>query len=301
VGTPVGVLLSCLNLTRDWWVEELPRFRTVWDGLNSAQRDGFVSLVASGLGVTEDPSRDTRTARAQRDALATQLVALGVDSGRTLAEDLASLDLLDWNPAWAPLTQGGSGRAGWDYAIKLLVLSRSNRLALRAAGRIQNLVGALASYSRTADEAGPVPTDLAASLDNVLTLYAAAHKHSIEVIRAYETVPPVLAQPEALVQVWTNLVQNALQAMDGQGTLTIRLAREGALAVVAVDDTGPGVPEDLRERIFQLFFTTKERGAGTGMGLALVRKVILAHGGAVRVLAAPGGGARFEVRLPLAT
>jgi signal transduction histidine kinase len=106
--------------------------------------------------------------------------------------------------------------------------------------------------------------------------------------------------PDELNQVWTNLVHNALQAMDHKGTLTVGLHRDGGDAVVSVADTGCGIPEDIRARIFDAFFTTKPAGEGTGLGLDIVRKIIDKHQGRIEVESEVGRGSTFTVRLPIA-
>jgi signal transduction histidine kinase len=105
--------------------------------------------------------------------------------------------------------------------------------------------------------------------------------------------------PGELNQVWTNLIVNALDAMAGEGTLTLRTARDGDCVLVEVADTGPGIPEELRQRVFEPFFTTKPVGQGTGLGLDVsYRVVVTRHGGDLRVRSRPGD-TRFQVRLPL--
>ena len=100
-------------------------------------------------------------------------------------------------------------------------------------------------------------------------------------------------------QVWTNLIDNAIQAMDGHGTLSLRTSREGDCVRVEVGDTGPGVPVELRQRVFEPFFTTKPVGQGTGLGLDISYRIVVGrHGGDIAVESAPGD-TRFIVRLPL--
>jgi signal transduction histidine kinase len=106
--------------------------------------------------------------------------------------------------------------------------------------------------------------------------------------------------PDELNQVWTNLVHNALQAMDHKGTLTVGLSREGGEAVVSIGDTGCGIPEEIRSRIFDAFFTTKAAGEGTGLGLDIVRKIVEKHQGRIEVDSEVGRGTTFTVRLPIA-
>jgi signal transduction histidine kinase len=113
-------------------------------------------------------------------------------------------------------------------------------------------------------------------------------------------LPPVPAYAGELNQVWTNLIVNALDAMAGEGTLTLRTARDGDCALVEIGDSGPGIPEELRSRVFEPFFTTKPVGQGTGLGLDVSwRIVVKRHGGDLRVTSRPGD-TRFQVALPLA-
>ncbi|MCG6958142.1 MAG: hypothetical protein LJF04_19305 [Gemmatimonadetes bacterium] len=102
-----------------------------------------------------------------------------------------------------------------------------------------------------------------------------------------------------LNQVWTNLISNAVDAMDGQGELTLRSRRDGAEAVVQIIDSGPGVPPEVRDRLFDPFVTTKPVGKGTGLGLSISRNIVVQnHGGTIDVRSEPGRTC-FEVRLPL--
>ncbi|MGF7121896.1 histidine kinase/DNA gyrase B/HSP90-like ATPase [Rhodococcus sp. AG1013] len=112
-------------------------------------------------------------------------------------------------------------------------------------------------------------------------------------------LPPVPAYAPELNQVWTNLIDNAVSAMDGRGTLTIRTYRDGDCLAVAIGDTGPGIPEDIRGRIFEPFFTTKPVGEGTGLGLDISWRIVDKHRGDIRVESQPGH-TEFVVRLPLA-
>jgi signal transduction histidine kinase len=119
------------------------------------------------------------------------------------------------------------------------------------------------------------------------------------VIREYDrTLPRICARPSELNQVWTNLIINAIEAMNGKGELRIRTAREVDFAVVEVVDNGSGIAPEIQSRIFDPFFTTKEVGEGTGLGLDIVHRIVREHSGNVR-FESRGGETRFQVRLPL--
>ncbi|RBY81198.1 histidine kinase [Blastococcus sp. TF02-09] len=165
--------------------------------------------------------------------------------------------------------------------------------------RISALVDAAKQYSQM-DRTPHQPTDLHAGLDATLVMLNAKIGPGITVVKEYDrTLPAVPAYAGELNQVWTNLVVNALDAMDGEGTLTVRTGREGDCALVEIADTGPGIPAELRSRVFEPFFTTKPVGQGTGLGLDVSwRVVVKRHGGDLRVRSEPGD-TRLQVLLPL--
>jgi signal transduction histidine kinase len=165
--------------------------------------------------------------------------------------------------------------------------------------RISSLVDAAKQYSQL-DRTPHQPTDLHAGLDATLVMLSAKTGPGIRVVKEYDrSLPPVPAYAAELNQVWTNLIDNALDAMAGEGTLTLRTAVDGDNAVVEVVDTGPGIPEPLRRRVFEPFFTTKPVGQGTGLGLDVAWRIVTTrHGGVLKVRSRPGE-TRFVVRLPL--
>ncbi len=165
--------------------------------------------------------------------------------------------------------------------------------------RISSLVGAAKQYSQI-DRAPYQVVDLHEMLDSTLLMLGGKIGAGISVVKDYDrTLPPIPAYAAELNQVWTNLIDNAVSAMDGKGTLTVRTSLDRDQALVEFGDTGPGVPADIRDRIFEPFFTTKPVGEGTGLGLDISwRIVVKKHHGDLRVESVPGD-TRFQVRLPL--
>jgi two-component system NtrC family sensor kinase len=137
--------------------------------------------------------------------------------------------------------------------------------------------------------------------DGLYFLEARCAKSDIDLRRELrDDLPAVLGDPAQLHQVLVNLVVNAIQAMPDGGTLTVRTLAEGDQALLRVEDTGVGIPEELLENIFLPFYTTKDVGQGTGLGLAVVHGIVTSHGGTIGVESEPGEGSCFEVRLPAA-
>ena len=165
--------------------------------------------------------------------------------------------------------------------------------------RISTLVAAAKQYSQM-DRAPFQTVDVHELLDSTLLMLGRKTGDKITVVKEYDrSLPPVPAYAAELNQVWTNLIDNAVAAMNGEGTLTIRTSRDDGWALISICDTGPGVPEEIRGRIFEPFFTTKPVGEGTGLGLDISWRIVInKHHGDLSLESAPGD-TRFVVRLPL--
>ncbi len=165
--------------------------------------------------------------------------------------------------------------------------------------RISALVGAARQYSQL-DRAPYQVVDVHELLDSTLVMLSDKLGSGITVVKHYDrSLPRIPCYPAELNQVWTNLIDNAVAAMSGSGTLTITTRWDGDMALIEFADTGPGVPAELRERIFEPFFTTKPVGQGTGLGLDISSRIVVTrHHGDLRVESEPGN-TRFQVRLPL--
>ena len=169
-----------------------------------------------------------------------------------------------------------------------------------ATGRVSSLVSAAKQYSQL-DRAAHQWIDVHTGLDSTLVMLSHKIGTGVKIVKEYDRgLPQVPAHPAELNQVWTNIIDNAVQAMSGAGTLTVRTYGEDGHVVVSIGDTGPGVPEELRKRVFEPFFTTKAVGEGTGLGLDISYRIVVnGHGGDI-VLQSEPGDTRFLVKLPLA-
>jgi signal transduction histidine kinase len=168
-----------------------------------------------------------------------------------------------------------------------------------ATGRVSSLVAAAKQYSQL-DRAAHQWIDVHAGLDSTLVMLTHKIGNGVKVVKEYDrSIPQIPAHPAELNQVWTNLIDNAVQAMNGAGTLTIRTWHQDDEVYVSVGDTGPGVPEALRKRVFEPFFTTKPVGEGTGLGLDISYRIVVnGHGGDITLSSHPGD-TRFTVSLPV--
>jgi signal transduction histidine kinase len=165
--------------------------------------------------------------------------------------------------------------------------------------RISDLVRAIKEYTYM-DQAPIQNVDVVKSLETTLTILNHKLKRGVSVERDYSKVPLLVNSfGSELNQVWTNLIDNAIDAMSGNGKLRVRTSREDSCVVVEIADNGPGIPKEIQSRIFEPFFTTKGVGEGTGLGLDTVQRIVKKHQGNVQVSSKPGD-TRFQVWLPLA-
>jgi signal transduction histidine kinase len=163
--------------------------------------------------------------------------------------------------------------------------------------RISDLVAAVKSYV-TIDQPALQDVDIHQGLETTLTVMRYKLR-DVEVVRDYDLDLPVIqARGSELNQVWTNLIDNAIGAMQGQGRLTLITRRSADFVTVEVVDTGPGIPPEVMPHLFEPFFTTKGAGVGTGLGLDISQHIVQQHSGTMEVLSQPGN-TRFIVRLPL--
>jgi signal transduction histidine kinase len=165
--------------------------------------------------------------------------------------------------------------------------------------RISDLVCAIKEYTYM-DQSPVQNVDIAKSLETTLTILNHKLKHGVTVQRDYQRIPLLVNSfGSELNQVWTNIIDNAIDAMGGKGELSVRTYREDDSVVVEIGDNGPGISPEIQSHIFEPFFTTKGVGDGTGLGLDTVQRIVKKHRGNIQVISKPGE-TRFQVRLPLA-
>jgi signal transduction histidine kinase len=258
-------------------------------------QDRAVELVAKA------PELSPLEAADREDAIADWLAEHGVADGWDLPPTFVQAGLgTDWLDQVAAVVDDGI----LPVAMRWLYYALDTELLMTeiedSTNRVSSLVGAARQYSQL-DRAPHQVVDVRELLDSTLVMLGGKIPPDITVVKDYDpALPLVPAYAAELNQVWTNLIDNAVSAMGGAGTLTVRAGVDRDQVFVEIGDTGPGVPPEIRERIFEPFFTTKEPGQGTGLGLDISwRIVVKKHHGNIEVESVPGD-TRFRVQLPLA-
>jgi signal transduction histidine kinase len=279
--------------------ESLERF--VDSGVEREDAARLIALQRQALERANAASAlDALDAADAEDELLDRLEELGVSEPWRLAEPLAGAGV---DAAWLAEVERLAGPAT-DAALRWVVATlTAGRLAAEleeSTARMSALVSAVKSYAYM-DRGDLVEVDIHEGLETTLAVLGHKLKHtSIAIARDYDrTLPRLMVRGSELNQVWTNLLDNAIDALGEGGTITIATRSDGACAVVEIADDGPGIPADAIGRIFEPFFTTKDVGRGTGLGLATARRIIVdRHDGSLGVDSQPGRTV-FRVRLPV--
>ncbi|MGW7479784.1 ATP-binding protein [Nonomuraea muscovyensis] len=246
------------------------------------------------------PSRSPLEISDAEDELAEALEAMGVDDAWDLAPALVQAGFGCAHLAKVCAKVGEEhAPAALRWLSEAVEISQMLGEVTEATERITSLIRSAKQYSQM-DRAPFQICDVHELLDSTIAIFRGKIPPGVTVVTDYDrTLPSIPAYGGELNQVWTNLIHNAIDAMGEEGTLTVRTAHDEDEAIIEIGDTGPGVPDAIKDRIFEPFFTTKTVGQGTGLGLDISYRIVAGrHGGEIKVRSVPGE-TWFEVRLPL--
>lgn len=274
--------------------------RFVESGIERVDAEQLLALQQQALdGAAGRTALDALDAADAEDALLAMLEDLGVPQPWEIAEPLAAAGI---DEAWLWRVAGLAGKAtpGALRWVAATLTSEGLVAELKdSTRRMSELVGAVKSYAYM-DRGGLVEVDLHEGLESTLMILGHKLKQTtIKVERHYDrTLPKLMIHGSELNQVWTNLLDNAIDALGSSGTITITTRRDGPCALVDISDDGPGIPAEIRDQVFDSFFTTKDVGKGTGLGLETARRIVAdRHDGSLTVDSEPGR-TTFHVWLP---
>jgi len=284
---------------------ELERMNLVYGQRNTGQEDTekWLRVRDAGYQTIIERPLDSITVSVREEQLLEWLEDYKVENPWNLAEPLAEggieIETLErLTEAWR-----NDSTELRDMGVRWLALSfevmSTIKSGLRGAERISELVQSMKSYSYL-DRGAQQFVDVREGIEDTLRLFSYRLKQGVEIRRCYEQdLPKINAYGNELNQVWTNLIDNALDAMGGKGLLELTIVREGNFIRVDITDSGTGIPPEIKSRIFESFFTTKPVGEGSGLGLDIVRRIVEnRHRGTISLESEPGK-TRFSIRLPL--
>lgn len=296
INTPLGAIRAANSNIENNLNQYLTSFPELFATLSQEQPKPFFLLIQRSL--SKNLSITTKEERRFRRAISSQLEESEVANPDSTADTLVDMGIYDHIEELIPLLKSPKKTFLLQAAFDLSGLLRNSKNISLAVERTSKMVFALKSYSHFDQSGDMIKADVISSIETVLTIYQNLFNQNMQVIKNYETVPEIRCYPDELSQVWTNIIHNALQAMDYKGKLIIDVFTEGENVVVKVTDSGIGIPEEVKTKIFEPFYTTKPQGEGTGLGLSIVKQIIDKHKGIISVDSIPGK-TTFSVRLPV--
>ncbi len=236
----------------------------------------------------------------QEEALSTWLTRHGVGHAWVIGPTLAAAGVdLTWCERMATLLDGSALEPGMEWVASTLSVATLLAEVKESTRRVSELVAAVRSYSQL-DRASRQDIDVTDGLESTLVMLGHKLRDGVAVVRDYgEDVPRIEAYAGELNQVWTNLIDNAVDAMGGDGTLRVTTRTDGDTVVVEIGDTGPGISPQVAARAFEAFYTTKDVGKGTGLGLDIARRIVVErHAGTIDIESRPDETV-LRVRIPV--
>ena len=296
INTPLGAIRSSAANMSKFLDQTLKELSLLFQSLSPEENQIFLALLQQSL--EQKPIFSAKEERQFKRSLKRQLESSVIDNADTMADNLIDMGIYHEIDYFLPLLKRPNSPHLLEIAYKISGLQRGTTTIKIATDRASKVVFALKTYARYDQSVEMKLANLIEGIETILTLYQNQLKQGVEVIRSYGELPPVLCYPDELNQVWTNLIHNALQAMENRGILTINVTTIDQQAKISIADNGKGIPEEIKLKIFEPFFTTKPPGEGSGLGLDIVRKIIKKHAGKITVESQPGQ-TRFNVFLPI--
>ena len=298
INTPMGAIRSSIENIANFFELQLINLPKIHDEISLEFQEDMMQLIQIFQQQTEHlSSREKRQIRKQlvnilethqinqADEIADTLVDLGVYQSKALENFL-------------PLLKQPEGYSVLEKTYKLTTLETSTKTIHTATERASKIVYALKSYAYFESKETVIKANVIEGIETILTLYHNQLKRGVEVIKNYKNIPLIACYPYQLNQVWTNLINNAIHAMNNQGILIINVWQEEQRLKVSITDNGHGIPLEMQNKIFEPFFTTKSQGEGSGLGLDIVKKIINKHHGTIE-LNSTFGKTTFTISLPI--
>ena len=235
--------------------------------------------------------------RAYKTEIISTLEKHNLENTYSIADTLVDMQIHNNIEKYLNLLEADNSESILKMAYMITGLQRSTNNIEFAASRATKVVFALKNFARLGNSDEKELADIKEGIETVLTLYHNQLKQGIEVIKHYENVPKIFCYPDELNQVWTNIIHNALYAMELEGKLLIEIRNEEDDICISITDSGKGIQSDIIENIFNPFYSTKPYGEGSGMGLDISKRIVEKHEGKISVSSQPGE-TTFLVCLP---
>ncbi|NEP42276.1 MAG: response regulator [Okeania sp. SIO2H7] len=296
INTPLGAIRASSNNSAKALGEFLEIMPELFRELEGDRLKHFLALIEKSI--NNNSLFNTKEKRQFKREITKILEANEIPNARRIADTLVYMKIYGEIEEFLPLLKDENRDRLLAAAYNVSRLHVNGKNITSAVERASKVVFALKSYARYDQSGEKQLVQITEGIETILELYYNQLKQGVEVIREYDKLSPIWCYPDELNQVWTNLIHNAIQAMNGKGKLEISVSQRDSYVEVTVTDSGPGIAPEIREKIFDPFFTTKPPGEGSGLGLDIVRKIINKHEGKINVESRPGK-TKFTICLPI--
>jgi len=297
INTPLGAIKASIGNLSDSLQNALGELPSLFQKQSKENLLLFTMLFE--LSRKKSPELSSREKRQVKKDISNILKENGFNDPDVLADTLIFIEIYEINNILIENLKISNALQVVRSARNFISLVKNTNTINLAVEKATKTVFALKKYAHRDTMGEKISTDLIDSIETILTLYNNQLRQGVEVVRNYEKLPLIPCYQDEISQVWTNLVQNAIQAMRQVGQLIITTKIEGDMVKISFKDSGSGITPDIMDKIFEPFFTTKKQGEGSGLGLDIVKKIIEKHDGTIYVESTVGQGANFIIKLPL--
>jgi PAS domain S-box-containing protein len=297
INTPLGAIRSSSTSIDSILKETLPSLPSFVKNLDDTALDYFNEFIRQSV-----QKIDVLSSREKREIkynLIEELETLNIKHTDEYADWIVDMNMYKEPDVYLPLLKFTNSKEIFQTACQLSTVLRSNQTIKIATDRAAKIVFALKNYIRQDQTGEKSMVDINESIKTTLTLYQNQIKQGIDVTKNWTKIPKFMGYPDELIQVWTNIIHNAIQAMKNKGQLFVYTKIEDNNVLVSIQDTGDGIPKEIQDRIFDAFFTTKSTGEGSGLGLDITRKIIEKHNGEIWFDTLEGKGTTFFIKIPI--
>lgn len=296
INTPLGAIQASAGDNTKALVAAISECPKLSEYLTKEEKNIFFSLL--DVAIMSKPIFSSSEKRPLKRKLSDRLKIHNIDNARNIADLLIDIGVYDCLDFCLPLLK--HPQANWilNLAYNISCLMSNNKTIITSVEKATKVVFALKSYARFDSSGEKQLVCIHDGLETVLEIYRNRLKHNIEVSLNYQDLPKIWCYPDELIQVWTNLIHNSIQAMKDGGKLTINTYVKEKRVKVEIIDSGGGIPLKIKDKMFEPFFTTKPVGEGSGLGLHICQKIIDKHHGDIAVNS-DARHTRFVISLPI--
>lgn len=293
INTPIGAVKSAVQLSQQSLTHIIAKLPYL-----TSQNVAHIQPLLQRIMQANTTQMSTREARQYRKTIESEFQEAGIANASKLADELVKIGITPPVDDLIPVFQAENSTELLEFAKYIGSIKTNTDTIELASEKTKKVVAALKLFIGEEIQATPEKFSITESIEEVLSIYNNYLKQGIEVVRRYDVQPVYFADPEAIKQVWTHIVFNAIQAMDNNGKLDIHTFEQDKTLHITFTDTGHGIPADILPRVFEPFFTTKIDGSGVGLGLYLCKKIIEKYNGNIVITSQPGNTV-VHITLPL--